>query len=123
MPSEVVKALYCPGCSADVDFDPSSMLSDNGWVLRYDMEIAGAFSFRLPRHTQASLSPEVLFDEGYATWLGVYPDDQADSRQEREELVRLSKIDPRQYMNRMRLWAIARMERLREQGWRKARQG
>jgi hypothetical protein len=99
------------------------MLSDNGWVLHYDMEIARAFSFRLSRLLQDSLSPEVLFDEGYATWLGVYPGDQADSRLEREGLLRLSKTDPRQYMSRMRLWATARMEMLREQGWRKAREG
>jgi hypothetical protein len=104
-------------------FDAESMLSDNGWVLQYDMEAARTCTLNLPHLVEGGVTPERIFDEGYATWLGIYPGDQDDSRGEREELVTLARTDPREYMNRMRTWAVSRMERLRQDGWRKAREG
>jgi hypothetical protein len=50
----------------------------------------------------------------------VYPSDHIDSAREREELVRLSKVDPRKYLEEFKRWGIARMERLAQEGWRKA---
>lgn len=120
MPSEVVSRLYCPECSKDIPFDPATMLADNGWVIEYDMDVAGFSAHKLPAHLRDSVSPEVLFDEGYATWRGVCPGDHIESLRERAELIKLAKVDPRGYIERMKTWATQRMERLKEEGWRKA---
>jgi hypothetical protein len=123
MPPEVVQALYCPECSNDINHDKSSMLVDNGWVIHYDMEIAGLYKNKLPSSDKERLCPEILFDEGYVTWRGVYPGDHIDSANERIELAKLAKVDPKKYFQEIRTWAIDRMTRLREDGWRKAYEG
>ncbi|UCD35362.1 MAG: hypothetical protein JSU90_00605 [Nitrospiraceae bacterium] len=123
MPPEAIQAVYCPQCSAAVAYDPASMISDNGWIIHYDMDVAGLYGSRLPSSERGSLSPEVLFDEGYITWRGVYPGDHLDSAREREELAKLAKTDPKKYFAEMKTWAISRMSRLKEEGWRKAHEG
>lgn len=117
MPQEVVRRLYCPKCSGTVVFDPGSMLSDNGWVIEYDMEVARFAGQRLRR---AEMTPAFIFDEGYCTWRGVYPTDHIDSVRERCEMVELSKVNPRKYLDEFKRWGIQRMERLSSEGWRKA---
>lgn len=121
MPPDVVSRLFCPQCSGDVAFDAETMLPDNGWIIQYDMDVAEARGRKHGSLAVGHLTPEKIFDEGYATWLGVYPGDLANSYSERQELVMLSKQDAREYMRRMRTWAVGRMERLKEDGWRKAR--
>jgi len=121
--ADVVSRLYCPACSRGITFDPATMLSDNGWVLQYDMHLARAMSLKCPQLLGAPLTPTTIFDEGYATWLGIYPGEMIESRAEREDLIALSKKDPREYFRRMRQWANSRMERFRKQGWRKALAG
>ena len=123
MPPETVEALYCPECSGAVQHDPASMIRDNGWVIHYDMDVAALYGGRLPANDMEKLSPAVLFDEGYITWRGVYPGDHIGSVSEREELAKLAKENPRQYFEEMRTWAVGRMTRLREEGWRKAHEG
>ena len=121
LPVEAVRRLFCPACSAQTTFDPGSMLSDNGWIIEYDMDMA---RFMLQKITAAgSISPEFLFDEGYCTWQGVYPNDGIDSVREREELVKLSKTDRKRYFEEFRNWGVKRMERLAREGWRKAHEG
>jgi len=120
MPPEVVRRLYCPECSAGLAFDPASMLADNGWVIEYDMDVASLYSRKLPVQDRDNTTPEMLFDEGYATWRGVYPGDHIDSVEERSRLAELARINPRQYIEEMKSWGINRMERLRKEGWRKA---
>ncbi len=120
MPAEVIRRLYCPECSKDMRFRPDSMLPDNGWVIEYDMEVAVFSAYKLPESFRDDLRPEVLFDEGFATWRGVYPGDHIDSVRERREIVKMAKVDPRGYIEKMKTWAIQRMERLRKEGWRKA---
>lgn len=117
MPPEVVSRLYCPKCSGETSFNPATMLRDNGWVIEYDMEIARFMGQKLPK---ADITPEFLFDEGYCTWRGVYPTDHIDSVSEREELVGLAKVNPKKYLEEFKKWGIARMERLAQEGWRKA---
>lgn len=117
MPQEVIRALYCPQCACDISVDPTTMIADNGWVIDYDLEIAQMMGTKLPAR---AITPEFIFDGGYATWRGVYPGDQEDSAREREELVKLSKIDTRRYLAEFKTWAITRMERLKQDGWRKA---
>lgn len=123
MPPETIEKLYCPECSQEVSFDREVMISDNGWIVRYDMDVAGVYSSRLPAGHQEKLSADLLFDEGYVTWRGVYPGDHIDTAQEREELAKLAKVDPKRYFTEMRNWAINRMSRLKEEGWRKAYEG
>ena len=120
MPVEVVNRLYCPRCSGDVSFNADTMLADNGWIIEYDMEIAKFAAGKLPK---ARISPEFIFDEGYCTWRGVYPSDHIDSVREREELIALSKIHRQKYLDEFRKWGIGRMERLANEGWRKANVG
>jgi hypothetical protein len=122
LPQAVIRELGCPECSGDLAFDPATMLADNGWTIHFDMEVAELHAVKLPRPS-GGLSPEWLFDQGYATWQGVYPGDGQESVAEREELTRLAKVNPREYFVRHRDWANGRMERLREAGWRKAREG
>ena len=96
------------------------MIADNGWVIDYDMEIARFIaSSRLPRH---GMTPEFLFDEGYCTWKGVYPGDVEDSATEKAELLKLCSEDRQKYVLEFRKWAIGRMARLAQAGWRKARE-
>ncbi len=40
LPHEVITGMFCPECSGEVAFDPATMLSDNGWVIAYDMDLA-----------------------------------------------------------------------------------
>ena len=118
LPEEVAANLYCPQCSRDIALDPATMLSDNGWVLEYDMDIAGFMKQKLS--ASAELTPEFLFDEGYCTWRGVYPNDHIDSAREREELLKLAKTDRKKYFEEFKSWGVRRMERLAQEGWRKA---
>jgi len=120
MPPEVIGRLYCPACSRDIKFDPETMLADNGWIIQYDMDVARFSAHNLPVHHATSVTPGLLFDEGYATWRGVYPGDHLDNVRERAELVKLAKVDPRAYLEQLRTWANGRMERLQKEGWRKA---
>ncbi|UCH80171.1 MAG: hypothetical protein JSW20_10545 [Nitrospiraceae bacterium] len=120
MPPETIETLYCPDCSGDADLDASRMIQDNGWVIHFDMDVAGLYGKRLPAHEAEKVSPELLFDEGYVTWRGVYPGDHIDSVHERQELAKLAKTDPKKYFQEMKSWAVTRMARLKDQGWRKA---
>lgn len=118
LPAQVVAGLYCPTCSSSVGFNPETMIIDNGWIIEYDMDIA-RFALRSVPHEKA-ITPEFLFDEGYSTWRGVYPNDHIDSVRERRELTDLAKTEPKRYFQAIRTWGLGRMERLARAGWRKA---
>jgi len=118
LPHETIAALYCPECSGSVHYNATTMLSDNGWIIDYNMEVA---RFMMQKKGPASLvTPEYLFDEGYCTWRGVYPGDHIDSARERDELLKIAKTDKKRYFQEFTTWGIKRMERLALQGWRKA---
>jgi hypothetical protein len=117
LPFEAVKSLFCPNCSTDITFDHESMLSDNGWIIEFDLNIVQFIKNKLPKR---DITPEILFDEGYCTWRGIYPTDHLDSLKERGELLELSKIDKKKYIEEFKTWTIKRMERLANEGWRKA---
>jgi hypothetical protein len=118
MPEQVIKGLYCPSCSKDVTPDPTTMVSDNGWMIRYDMEAA---TFVGGKHIKGEITPSVLFDQGYCTWNGVYPGDHLDSVREREKIIALAKTDPLEYLKQLKSWAVERTETLKHEGWRKAK--
>ena len=117
MPEQVIKELYCPSCSNGVAVDPATMISDNGWIIRYDMEAA---KFMGEKHIKGEITPGLLFDQGYSSWNGVYPGDNIDSVREREKIVALAKTDPAEYFRKLKSWAVERMEKLKNEGWRKA---
>lgn len=118
LPAGVVNRLFCPECSTAAGFNPGTMLADNGWIIEYDMDIAKFMTQKISR--EQAMSPEFLFDEGYCSWRGIYPNDHLDSARERAELLALAKSDPRRYFDEIKTWGITRMERLAGEGWRKA---
>jgi len=118
MPEQVIRDLYCPSCAKGVAIDPSTMVTDNGWAIRFDMEAAKLMG---DRHIKGEITPALLFDEGFCTWNGVYPGDHIDSVREREKIIALAKTDPLEYLKRLKTWAVERTEKLKHEGWRKAK--
>jgi hypothetical protein len=118
LPEQVVEKLYCPACSSAVTLNADTMVADNGWIISYDMDLARSVG---PAGLRPRMTPGFLFDEGYCTWNGMYPGDHIDSVREREEIKTIAKTDPREYLNRLKFWATERVERLRHEGWRKAK--
>lgn len=116
---EVVEGIYCPACSVGVKFDKETMISDNAWFIVYNMNIA---RFMSQKAIDRPITPELIFDEGYCTWNGIYPGDHIDSARERTEIASLAKSDPKAYIKRLASWASERMKRLSQEGWRKARE-
>ena len=117
---EVVRELYCPECARDRAFDAAAMLEDNGWWIVYDMDVAESRANMMPRGS-GRLTPEFLFDEGYCTWVGYCPGDMARAADEKAEIVKLMKVDPKAYVKAFTSWARNRVVRLSDEGWRKAR--
>lgn len=120
MPPEVISRLYCPDCQRSGEVDKAALVEDNGWAIEFDMEMAAFSAAMLPSHIKNNLTPHKLFDEGYASWRGIYPGDHIDSVREREEIVKIAKVNPKEYIAKLRDWATSRMDRLAREGWRKA---
>lgn len=120
LPDDVMVAVYCPDCEEKVEFDPATMLRDNGWVISYDMELATQLLAREGVDPEA-VTPELIFDKGYSTWNGLTPTDAFDKSMEMHELLSDSKGDKLAYFQAMKQWTQERTARLAEQGWRKAR--
>ncbi len=118
LPHEVIVGLFCPSCSGTVAFAPATMISDNKWIIDYNMEVARFAMNKVAAAPQ--ITPDFIFDEGYCTWRGVTPSDHIDSLREREQLTHLAKTDPKRYFAEIRTWGNSRMERLAREGWRKA---
>jgi len=120
LPENVVRAVYCPECSGDIELDADSMLMDNGWLI--DFEIEGAKLFAPQMGVEAEeVTPEFVFDKGYCTWVGYTPTDQEDSFKEKEAIIELAKTDRARYFQELRDWSINRVRQLSDAGWRKAR--
>jgi hypothetical protein len=118
---EVIGTLYCPQCTVEVELNPETMLADNGWIIEYDMELV---KFQLTSGLQLDpdvVRPGFIFDSGYACWLEMYPGEKQDIEEERQELLALHKEDPKSYLKKISSWNIARIEKLKEEGWRKAK--
>ncbi|MCI4626247.1 MAG: hypothetical protein L3V56_09840 [Candidatus Magnetoovum sp. WYHC-5] len=120
MPPELLIGLYCPRCSQDVTFEPQTMVKDNGWIMEYEMDVARLMAKNLPADIIVRLSPELIFDEDYCSWRGIYPGDHIDSLKEKEQILAIAKVDPRRYLEEIKHWANNRMDKLRKEGWRKA---
>lgn len=120
MTKEVVVSLHCPECSKEVAVDKETMLNDNGWLIEYDMDLARFMAVSKLMVDAAEVSPGYIFDTGYATWQEMYPGEQQDVLEERKEIMELLQKDKTRYLQEINRWNIARVERLKEEGWRKA---
>ncbi len=117
---EVLTRLFCPSCPGDTGFDNKVMLSDNGWVIEYDMILAKGVISMQKLVDQEQVSPVYLFDQGYCTWLETYPGEREDIKEEKEKLLKLRDIDQQQYLTEIIAWNVNRLETLKAGGWRKA---
>ena len=115
----VIDKLYCPDCSGDEAFDSESMLYDNGWVIRYDMDLAKGLAAQKLQVSESAVSPEFVFDYGYCCWQELYPGEKEEMTAEKDEIQKLAKTDPRGYLVKIQQWNINRIQRLKEQGWRR----
>jgi hypothetical protein len=115
-----VAQVYCPRCSEGIDSERRDRVWDNGWVLELDMDVLCAHANSMgisPKEVTAAW----VFDQGYATWVGITPDDADRRNQERAEIQKLAKIDLRAYYEAMKQWGLYREKRFMEEGWRKMR--
>jgi hypothetical protein len=117
---EVISRLFCPACPGSTGFDHTSMLCDNDWIIEYDMVLACSLAGKKLQIELDEVRPEFIFDKGYACWQEMYPGEQADIKEEREQIIALLKEDRQQYLEAMQSWNIDRIELLKSQGWRKA---
>lgn len=115
-----IEQVYCPNCSHDIEIDGYNRVWDNGWVLELDMEVVKTYADSLGISSDA-LTAEWIFDEGYATWVGITPDDSTRRDQERSEIQKLAKTDLRAYIDAMKEWGLSREKRFTGEGWRKMR--
>lgn len=117
---EVISELYCPECSDRIDMDQGTMVADNGWVIEYDMDLARFLTISKLTVDAEQVRPGYIFDMGYACWLEMYPGEKQDILDERAEIMKLQQSDPGDYLRKISSWNIARIERLKKAGWRKA---
>lgn len=114
-----VKGLYCPECSAAVDYRDGAMVSDNGWILELDEDVIKAFAPRM-RMEYDEVTAEKVFDEGYVSWVGMTPEDNRTRSRERQIILDKFAADKREQFEALKRWAIAREKQFVAQGWRKA---
>ena len=69
----------------------------------------------------SEVTADWVFDQGYATWVGITPDDTERRNREREEIQKLAKTDIRAYYEAMKEWGLNREKRFTTEGWRKMR--
>ncbi len=120
LPENIVRELYCPVCSANVEYDKATMLKDNGWIIDLEVEGARLFAHEFPAEPD-DVTPEFIFDHDFCTWVGYTPTDQMDSYQEKAKIIELAKTNPKEYFEEMKNWSNNRVKRLADEGWRKAK--
>ena len=120
MGQEVIDRLFCPNCSSDQEIDSQTMVSDNNWIIEYDMDLVRMFAITKLSMDPSHVNPEFVFDEGYATWREMYPGETADITEERNKIIAMKDSDPKEYLSAINSWAVARIQRLKDDGWRKA---
>lgn len=121
MGQEVIDRLFCPVCSGTIVLDEERMIEDNGWVIEYDMELARMYAIAGLGMSPERVGPGFVFDEGYAAWREMYPGESREVAAERARILAIREEDPREYLLVINAWAVARIERLKAAGWRRAR--
>jgi hypothetical protein len=115
---KAIATVYCPECSQGITTQNSDIVYDNDWGLALNMDVV---RMRAPVMdiSPENVTAEWVFDEGYATWVGITPDDFQKRDLERSEIQKLAKTDLRAYINAMREWGVSREKRFIQEGWRK----
>ena len=111
--------VYCPECSRDLDTEPDNRVWDNGWVLELNLDVVRTRA-ALMEISPEDITADWVFDEGYATWVGITPDDFQTRERERSEVQKLAKTDLKAYIQAMKEWGLNREKRFISEGWRKA---
>jgi hypothetical protein len=122
MAPQVISRLYCPSCPGDKPFDRESMLCDNAWIIEYDMVLARGLLAQKLQTDPEDVTPELIFDRGYACWQEMYPGEKEDIQEDRQKIIELLQEDRSVYLHAMQNWNIERIERLKSAGWRKVQQ-
>ena len=115
-----VAKVYCPICSRDVDSKRNDRVWDNDWILVLNMDVLRTHAASMGVAPQ-DITAGWVFDQGYATWVGITPDDTERRNQERAEIQKLAKTDLRAYYEAMKEWGLNREKKFMEEGWRKMR--
>lgn len=116
---DVIERLYCPECHGPVNFGPAAMINDNGWIIEYNMVLAKMMVVQKLMIDADTVTPEFIFDEGYACWQEMYPGEQDEIKTEKTKIVKLLKTDQKRYLETIQNWNIRRIEELKACGWRK----
>ena len=115
-----IEEVYCPQCSRNIDIECDSRVWDNDWVMEMNMDVVRQFSNSMGIPPQ-EVTANRVFDEGYATWVGITPDDAKQRDRERAEIQKLAKTDVLAYYEAMKKWGLNREKRFTDEGWRKMR--
>ena len=115
---KAIAQVYCPKCSQDIETGRDNRVWDNGWVLELNMDIV-RIRANVMEISAEGITADRVFDEGFATWVGITPDDSQRRNQERSEIQKLAKTDLRAYIQAMKDWGLSREKRFINEGWRK----
>ncbi|MGD2096740.1 MAG: hypothetical protein PVG35_04120 [Desulfobacterales bacterium] len=113
-----VTKVFCPECSQDIDAERADRVWDNDWILELDMDVLRTHAASMGIAPQ-EVTAAWVFDQGYATWVGITPDDTERRNQERAEIQKLAKTDIRAYYEAMKKWGLNREKKFMAEGWRK----
>ena len=113
-----VAKVYCPKCSQTIETESDSRVWDNDWVLELNMDMVKSQAPIMEISPEA-VTAEWVFDNGYATWVGITPDDNQKRDRERSEIQKLAKTDLRAYIQAMKDWGMNREKQFSKEGWRK----
>jgi hypothetical protein len=116
-----IEEVYCPQCSRNIDIECDSRVWDNDWVMEMNMDVVRQFSNSMGIPPQ-EVTADRVFDEGYATWVGITPDDAKQRDRERAEIQKLAKTDVLACYEAMKEWGLNREKRFTDEGWRKMTQ-
>ncbi len=118
LPEEILVSVFCPDCRSQARFDPETMMEDAGWILEYDM--AAARFYFADKGVAREITPEWLFDNDYCSWYGLTPTDMEENARLHARLDSLKRTDVPKFMRKLTAERIARVAKLKEEGWRKA---
>jgi hypothetical protein len=115
---KAVAQVYCPKCSQNIETVRDDRVWDNNWILELNMDIV-RIRANVMETSAEEITADWVFDEGFATWVGITPDDSQKRNQERSEIQELAKTDLRAYIQAMKDWGLSREKRFVNEGWRK----
>ena len=115
-----IEEVYCPQCSQGLNTHRDDRVWDNDWVLEMNLDAVRLYAGSMGIAPE-EITADRVFDEGYATWVGITPDDTERRNQERDEIQKLAKTDVLAYYKAMKEWGLSREKRFSAEGWRKMR--